>query len=179
MITSELKNGEVLTIRKATASDALAMIEYINIVAGESEMITISPGEFNLSEKEEQTIILKRNESSNQIYVVALINEEIVGLADIAASPRKRIKHIGTLGISTLKTHWGKGIGRLIMNHLMDWATKNSEIQKLHLTVRVDNQRALTIYESLGFEIEGKQKNGLLTAQGMKDVYNNICALSG
>ena len=38
---------------------------------------------------------------------------------------------------------------------LLDWATKTRIITKINLRVRTDNRRAIQLYESKGFALEG------------------------
>lgn len=166
-----LKSGEKLIIKEVDLDDAEMVIDYVQQISLQSEMITISPGEFNPTIEEEREFFKKFIEAENQIYLIGMIHDKIVSVADISASQRKRIRHIGTLGISTHKTYWGKGIGRYVMEYLLDWVRTNQDLSKIHLTVRTDNTRAIKLYQSLGFQIEGTQKNGLKASDGMYDVH--------
>lgn len=67
---------------------------------------------------------------------------------------RKRLSHVGEIGIVVAKDYWGQGIGRLLLNKVIDHA-KSVGIEKLSLKVLDDNKRAVTLYEKLGFTREG------------------------
>ncbi len=61
----------------------------------------------------------------------------------------------------------GQGIGKKLFLHLLNKIkTKHKNILRVELTARQTNQRAIKIYQSLGFEIEGIMKNRILDAEG-------------
>ena len=47
----ELKNGELATIREAKVNDAKAMLEYCNLVGGETDFLTFGENEFKMNLK--------------------------------------------------------------------------------------------------------------------------------
>ena len=53
----ELKNGSQLIFREATVDDANDIIEYLNIVGGESNNLLFGEGEFKLTIEQEKTYI--------------------------------------------------------------------------------------------------------------------------
>ena len=57
------------------------------------------------------------------------------------------------LGIAVNENHIGKGFGKLIISYLLDFAIKE-KINLIKLTVDVNNQKAISLYEKVGFIIE-------------------------
>ena len=57
------------------------------------------------------------------------------------------------LGICVLEKYRGKGIGKCIMNYLLDYC-KNNNINELYLTVDKQNIVAKNLYDKLGFAIK-------------------------
>ena len=49
----ELKSGETVVIREAVEDDACAMIDYLDMGAGETDFLTFGPGEFTLTSDQE------------------------------------------------------------------------------------------------------------------------------
>jgi putative acetyltransferase len=49
----------------------------------------------------------------------------------------------------------GRGAGRALMSGLIDLADRWLNYKRLELTVWVDNERAIGLYSSFGFEREG------------------------
>ena len=134
--------------------DAALIIDYVNIIAGESENITFGPGEFIMAVEDEEKFIESTSKSDNNTFVVSYIGDEVVALADMHAGKRPRIKHSGELGISVLKKYWRMGIGLAMMQYIIDWA-KNAGLRKLNLRVREDNYGAIDLYRKIGFVNHG------------------------
>jgi RimJ/RimL family protein N-acetyltransferase len=149
-----IKNDLRLIIRDAEVKDAALIIDYVNIIAGESENITFGPGEFKMTVEEEEKFIESTSKSENNTFVVAFIGDEVVALADVHAGKRPRIKHSGELGISVLKKYWRMGIGLAMMQYIIDWA-RGTGLRKLNLRVREDNTGAVDLYRKLGFLDQG------------------------
>lgn len=150
------KKGESLLIREAHRTDAPALIDYVSIVAGETEFLTFGAGEFNLSAADEEAFIEKSRQAPNQLVIVAVLDGQIIGMLNVHASPKKRLQHIGEFGITVLKAHWGKGVGARLMEGMIDWAKATKLMRKLNLKVHVNNAGAIRMYERFGFEREGR-----------------------
>lgn len=150
-----LKTGETLHIRPAIVEDAQAIIEYVNIVGGESDNLTFGAGEFGMTVEQEEAFLKKVTESKNAVYFVAEIDGSIVATLSFSGGPRPRNEHTGEFGVSVLKAHWGKGIARALIQELIDWSRKTDVIRKLNLRVRSDNASAIKLYRSLGFVEHG------------------------
>lgn len=79
-------------------------------------------------------------------------------------------KHSTYLVIGILEEFTGKGIGKDLFNELETWASLNS-IHRLELTVMKHNERAVSLYKKMGFEIEGVKRNSLLVNNIYVDEY--------
>jgi RimJ/RimL family protein N-acetyltransferase len=158
MKTIILENGQSLTIREAKEEDAQAIIEFIKAVGDESDNLTFSGSEFNETIEEEKVILRDHDEQENQIFIIAFINDEMVGQLHAHASKKSRLRHACELGISTRKHHWGKGIATELLTYLIEWAKGNPVIQKVNLRCNISNKKAIALYERMGFESEGCHK---------------------
>jgi RimJ/RimL family protein N-acetyltransferase len=167
-----LKNGLELIVRPAGAEDAEQIISFVEQVAGESENITIGPGEFDIGLEEERAFLQKCKESvAGLLYLVAEIDGEIVGTLSFAAGKRPRIQHVGEFGTSVLRRYWNQGIGSCLLAYLIDWARHTGIVRKINLRVRVDNLGAIHLYEKHGFAREGRVSRELYLHQEFVDVY--------
>lgn len=169
----KLKNGKTAILRSPNKEDAQAMIDYLNIIGGESDFITFGKNEFSMSVEAEQDYIERVNSMNNSKNVLIIIENEIVGIASITSVQKERMKHNGTLGISLRKKYWGIGLGSEIMAYLIDWAKSNKITKKINLLVREDNIRGVKLYEKFGFEKEGLLKKDMY----VNGVYYNTIAM--
>ena len=100
---------------------------------------------------------------SPHVQVVAEAHGEVVGAAGlhpIGASPRKR--HSMLLGINVAADWQGRGVGKLLMHTLCDYADNWLGLLRIELDVFADNRRAQALYERFGFVREGLMKRHTL-----------------
>ncbi|MDF2946438.1 MAG: N-acetyltransferase [Bacillales bacterium] len=150
-----LKNGKEVSIRFSIPSDAENIISYINRVGGESNYLTFGKNQFPLTVEDEIKHIDSQAQKENCCSIIAVVAGEVISCANVSASDKDRIKHIGTVGISVRKDFWGVGVGKLVMHELIDWAREGGILKKLCLKVREDNVAAIDLYEKLGFVTVG------------------------
>ena len=99
------------------------------------------------------------------------MGEDLVGVLNIAADQNRSLRHIGDLFIVIRKAYWNKGLGRLLLEEGIAWAEGTDLLRKLDLSVQVRNERAIHLYQTLGFEIEGLRKRGVYKEGEYLDVY--------
>ena len=96
---------------------------------------------------------------SPHVQVVAEADGEVVGAAGlhpIGTSPRKR--HSMLLGINVAADWQGRGVGKLLMHTLCDYADNWLGLLRIELDVFADNRRAQALYERFGFVREGVRR---------------------
>lgn len=76
------------------------------------------------------------------------------GLHPVSESPRRT--HAMMLGITVAGPAQGQGVGKALMQALLQVADQWANVLRIELTVFADNQRAIALYRSLGFEEEGR-----------------------
>ncbi len=153
-----IKNNLNVTIRKATADYAQNMIDFYNVVGGESDYLSFGAGEFKRDLQEYQDFITATSKELNSIMLLATLNSEIIGIATINSSQKERTKHVGTLGIVVSEKYTGMGLGKVLMNELLEWARNNGITRKISLVTNENNTKAIDLYKKLGFEKEGLLK---------------------
>ena len=157
-----LADGRVLLIREAESEDARLVLDYVNGISGESDFLSFGPGEFDLTEPEEEEFLIRYRASANQIYLLGIIDDTVVSTLNFSGGRRPRVRHSGEFGISVRREYWGLGIGSLMLDALIEWARETGIVKKINLRVRTDNRRAIRLYESKGFEIEGTSRKEIL-----------------
>jgi [ribosomal protein S5]-alanine N-acetyltransferase len=54
------------------------------------------------------------------------------------------------------KQHWGRGLGRTITRFVVDWGFSELNLHRVYLSVLATNERAIHVYQSVGFSEEGR-----------------------
>jgi RimJ/RimL family protein N-acetyltransferase len=154
--------NEKITIRRADKSDAKALIEYLEVIGGQSDFLTFGKGEFGRSVEQEEEFISNAIKKENALFIIAEINGKVVGNLNFSGGSRKRIFHVGEFGVSVFKEYAGNGIGEELIQYLIDWSENSGIIRKINLRVRADNTSAICLYKKLGFLEEGILKRDFL-----------------
>ena len=103
---------------------------------------------------------LAGNVGTRQVVFAAVVNGRVVGNAGLhPVNDNPRQKHVCSLGISIAEAYQGRGVGRALMNACLDFADNWANYARVELTVHADNARAVTLYESLGFEHEARLRD--------------------
>jgi RimJ/RimL family protein N-acetyltransferase len=153
-MTHLLKSNIELTIREARVEDSKSIISYIKKIILESDNLTFEEGEFNPTVEAEKQYIKSINESSNQCFLLSLVDNKIVGNLSISNINRARLKHSGDLSITVLKEYWNQGVASSLMIEFIQWL-ETTNLTKINLKVKEDNIHAIKLYEKFGFIQEG------------------------
>jgi len=66
----------------------------------------------------------------------------------------------------------GQGVGKALMQALVDYADHWAQVLRIELTVFVDNPRAIALYQAFGFRTEGRHVGYALRRGQYVDVYS-------
>ncbi len=148
-------------IRPVRASDA----PQINAIR---RQIGVYPNMLSLpSERPERSERFLSNLTENDHIFVAVSSEDdnlVLGLAGLHISPSPRMRHSGSIGLSVHQDHQGKGIGKALMATIVDLSDNWLMLKRIELTVLDGNERALSLYKSFGFEVEGVKRATVVRA---------------
>lgn len=174
--TTILNNGQQLVLRKPVAADAEKIIQYLNLVGGESDNLLFGRDEFPLTIEQEVAFIQKSNEEADTLMVIGTIGDSIVSIGRISCPSRSRIAHNSELAISVRKDYWRCGIGRAVMAEMIRFARSSGTIKTISLGVKAGNTRARRMYERFGFITVGSHKdyfniNGSYDDEILMDLY--------
>ncbi len=101
--------------------------------------------------------------SSDDCILGHFSDGELVGIGGFHRESRLKLRHKGFIwGVYTHPYHRGKGIGKLLMLAIMERASSIEGLTQINLSTRTDNLAALKLYEQLGFERYGVEKNSSL-----------------
>jgi len=96
----------------------------------------------------------------NGVYsLVAEVEERVVGSASLFSVARSPgMSHRGALGMSVHPAFHGRGVGTALMEALLNLADNWLNWTRVELTVFIDNEPAIHLYEKFGFVIEGTHR---------------------
>ena len=155
-----LKNGKEALIRNCDESDGNAVFEVFNRSHEETDYLLTYPDENSFDPEQEAQFLKEKTISPNETELVAIVDGKIVGTAGIEAVGKKyKVKHRAEFGISVLKEYWGLGVGKALTMVCIQCA-RDAGYDQLELNVVADNDRALSLYRSLGFVEYGRNPRG-------------------
>jgi len=155
-----LKNGIQCCLRNGMECDGQAVLDNFNLTHGETDFLLTYPDENYFDVMQESQFLNEKSESKNEIEIVAVVDNVVVGTAGIEAVGKKyKVRHRAEFGISVAKEFWGLGIGQALTIACIECAKVAGYVQ-LELNVVADNVRALSIYKKAGFVEYGRNPKG-------------------
>lgn len=103
--------------------------------------------------------------------LVACIDDCVVGHLSLAVAQRPRRSHVADFGISVDARWQNRGVASALLREMVQMCDGWLRVDRIELTVFVDNQPAIAIYRKHGFEIEGTGKNFALRDGEYVDAY--------
>lgn len=158
-----------MRIRPANLDDAqeLAEAEYETAAAQEG-LLAAQPHEIPV---EVFRAKIKRLQLRG-LYVVLEKKGDPVAHLILEPLELRATRHVAQLTLVVHPGHTGQGYGRMLMDHAISWARQSPPIEKIELRVRSTNPRAIQLYKSLGFEVEGVLKRRIRLSDRYAD---DIC----
>lgn len=151
----------MLTIREITPDDAEAFLDLCLRLDHETAFMMYEPGERSTTVEEQRALISGTLESPNSTIIVAGSDSTLAGYVSASGGEFNRNRHSAYVVAGVRQEFAGQGIGKRLFTELDGWAARTG-IQRLELTVRVDNAPAINLYQRMGYEIEGTKRRSLL-----------------
>lgn len=159
--------GKTVTVRALKAADAQEYREF------RLQALRDAPAAFTSSFAEEAAkplqATIERLEPAGRPHDAVLgafdTAGSLVGTAGLAVYPRAHECHKGRLfGMAVAKPVTGRGIGKLLVRHVLDSATAVDGLVQVGLTVSEGNLPAERLYRSCGFEVWGREPQAIIIA---------------
>lgn len=147
-------NGHELLLRNARTEDAKMLLEYLKVTSGETRFLVKDPEEITLTLDEEREFIERQNTSERNLMLVGFLDGEHVGNCSFMGIGDGRYRHRASMGIALYRKYTGLGIGTVMIEMLLSIAKENG-IEQMELEVVADNERAISLYKKMGFEVFG------------------------
>ena len=167
----EFKNKLILEIKIPENKDCASLVEMMKQTYEESEFLTQYPDEFNISVEDEIKWISKFDQQTSSM-LVAKAGDKVVGNAAInPAGKASKLKHRCSFGIAIINDYQGIGVGRVLTQEMISFATKVG-YKQVELEVASRNYKAINLYLSEGFKVYGTRPNHYEYRDGhYEDVY--------
>ncbi len=94
-------------------------------------------------------------EQSASRILVAEMDGDLVAVGGLGLRPSLRARHVADIWLSVADDVQGRGIGAHLLDELLALGERWMGILRFQLDVFVDDEPAITLFRSRGFEIEG------------------------
>lgn len=145
--------GEKIILRPMRVTDASLYVRWLNDPEVNKFLAT---RELTLkAEKEKLKKITK--ETPQQHFAIETKGGITIGGAELSVKNKRARRaelglHIGD------KNYWGQGLGKEVMNLLLQYGFKKLKLHRIELDVYEYNKRAIALYKKLGFKKEGVRR---------------------
>jgi putative acetyltransferase len=112
-----------------------------------------------------------RNLSPNDHVLVAEFDGTVVGFAGLHVSQKARERYTAGVGLYVHASHQRKGIGKTLMDAILDIADNWLKLKRVELSVFTDNEPAIALYKKMGFVVEGTKKYSAVRSGVHADEY--------
>ncbi|MBQ4427164.1 MAG: GNAT family N-acetyltransferase [Oscillospiraceae bacterium] len=161
-----LKSGDVARVRNAREADAEEIIKLFRTCREETDFLLSYNEESKLTPEKEREIIAGMNEAERSALLVIEYGGSLAGTAGFSeVRDRIKLRHRASFGVNILRGLWGMGLGKAIVQAVIDCA-RTAEYEQLELEVVAENERAVGLYKSLGFTEFGRNPRGFRTRYG-------------
>ncbi len=148
-----LKDGTVVTLRPEEVGDLEPTWDMFSTLSEES--LEFLPIPFN---RERVEGWFKNIDYEQHLPILGFVDEQgetrVIASATLGFQSLELYRHRAEFGITIHDDYQNRGLGTILTKYLIDIARERG-IKKVDLMVVAHNKRAISVYEKLGFEIEG------------------------
>ena len=169
-----LRDGRHVLLRPAGPDDAHLLLRALNEVANEGRFLLRRA--WNLTPELEQRWLRVALGGVDLLVVAVLLEsaemryeQEIAGSLSLVRGRPDFIRHTAELSLWLRPAYREQGLGSAMIEYGLGWAAMQGNLEKLTLSVRSSNRRAVNLYSKYGFQEEGCRRGYIKTDQGYED----------
>lgn len=159
--TVKLKDGRTVTLDWLKESDLPELVEALNSVIREEKYLFMNN---EITDMEEERKWFERGTKERMLYLVARVDDKIVGGASIHPHTDKR-SHVTGFGVFIQDGYRNLGLGTTLTNIFTEIARKRG-FEILQLSVYATNKRAFRVYKKCGYRECGRFARDIKFADG-------------
>lgn len=171
--TITTKSGDSLLLRTPEPSDYDSYVAFQHQTATETTHTLQIPGHIRPREELISAWQNALSDSSIESFLGCFSGNTLVGYCGLHPDRKGHpwVRHVARFGMMILKPYWGQGLGKVLLEKLIQHANTMGII-RLEALVRVSNERAVRLYQGFGFTIEGtRQKAALIDGQFVDEYF--------
>jgi RimJ/RimL family protein N-acetyltransferase len=157
-------------IRTIQETDAEAFLRLCLRLDTETTFMMLEPGERNPDLTAQRARIADVVTNDREQIWVAEHEDALVGYLGVRGGSFRRNQHSAYIVLGILQSFTGQGIGTQLFTILEAWALEH-HLHRLELTVMVHNERAIRLYQKMGFVVEGTKQHSLFVDGAYIDEY--------
>ena len=156
------------------------MLFYLRESTAQTPFLLREPDEAaQMTLAQEEAFVRSQIDAERAVMLLGIVDGELAGICHLMPiGGLRRVRHRCTLAVGLLRAYWGLGLARAMMSALLDRA-RALGYEQAELEVVTTNERAVGLYQRLGFEICGTlPRNMKYEDGGYADLYAMVKALA-
>lgn len=149
-----------MKIRAIRESDSEQFLLLGKLLDEETQFMMLEPGERTLTIEEQTQRIKNVLSQDNQMIFVVEHENQLVGFLGAFGGNYRRNHHCAYIVVGIRQSFAGQGIGKQLFETLEKWALDH-KLHRLELTVMCHNERAVHLYQKMGYKTEGIKQDSL------------------
>ena len=168
----------MIPIRPAVPADAAALLELKQRLDRETSFMMYEAGEREASAQDLAAELDRVAQSANSVVLVADAGDHLAAYVELAGGSFRRSRATAHVVIGVRADAGGAGVGAALLRNARQWASGHG-LHRLELTVMAHNHRAISLYERMGFSLEGRRKECLIFDGQFTDELTMAAILTG
>ena len=163
-----MKDGRYIYIKTILPDpdNARALVAHTKKVLEETNYLVRYPDEYTIDAEGELRVLDTYLKSIDSFFIGAFDGDRLIGTLDGGpAKTYRRYRHRMEIGMAVQKDYWDNGIGSKLVENALYFA-KRLGYEQVNLSVFADNERAVHVYEKLGFKVDGRVIDGFKDLDG-------------
>jgi putative acetyltransferase len=155
-----------VVVRPARPRDRRQILDLLAAVAAERRYIRMEAVEDDRARMRRAWVT--RAWTVDRAHLVAVADGRVIGNLVIVRDPVPVGHHVASLGMVVARDWRERGVGSALLGEAFRWAGW-AGVEKVHLTVYPENDRAINLYKKFGFLEEGRLSGQSKKSYGYED----------
>jgi ribosomal protein S18 acetylase RimI-like enzyme len=147
-----------IAVDVARPDDAGELTLLLASIHAEERWMVAEIDEFDADPAHMRALLSRLRSAANATVLVARGSEGIAGVVFLRGCTLRRLRHVARVELYVRLERRGQGIGSSLLASGVAWAERCRALEKLSLAVFTENETAVRLYRSHGFEIEGHRR---------------------